>query len=153
MSKSHLTAIARKQLSTPASYLVKHDLLKGRLFDFGCGKGFDADHLGMDKYDPNHFPDGPSVPMHEYDTVMCNYVLNVIEDEAERLKAEQDIVAHLNQNGTAFVSVRNDKKFLNGLTTRGTWQGYVVPVLDGWELVTKNSRFRMYRYQMGVDDA
>lgn len=41
----YLTAIKRTSLSVPTRYLLQHNLLKGRILDFGCGYGFDTDEL------------------------------------------------------------------------------------------------------------
>lgn len=65
----YLTAIKRSRLSAPARYLLKHDLLKGRILDFGCGLGFDTDELrrqghditGYDCYYRPEYPEGNSI--------------------------------------------------------------------------------------------
>ena len=41
----YLTAIKRTDLSVPTRYLLQHNLLKGRILDFGCGFGYDTDEL------------------------------------------------------------------------------------------------------------
>ena len=41
----YLTAIRRTDLSVPTRYLLQHNLLKGRILDFGCGFGYDTDEL------------------------------------------------------------------------------------------------------------
>ena len=38
----YLTAIKRTDLSVPTRYLLQHNLLKGRILDFGCGSGRDT---------------------------------------------------------------------------------------------------------------
>ena len=58
-------------------------------FDYGCGQGSDVrglKGLGHDAHgwDPVHRPDGQK---READVVNLGYVLNVIEDPAERLEA------------------------------------------------------------------
>ena len=47
----YLTAIKRTSLSIPTRYLLQHNLLKGRILDFGCGYGFDTDELKRQGYD------------------------------------------------------------------------------------------------------
>lgn len=41
----YLTAIKRTDFSVPTRYLMQHQLLKGKILDFGCGFGFDTDEL------------------------------------------------------------------------------------------------------------
>ena len=82
----YLTAIKRMELSVPTRYLLQHDLLKGKILDFGCGFGFDTDDLkrqGFDivGYDYYYRPDYPEG---KFDTIICNYVLNVLEPYDER---------------------------------------------------------------------
>lgn len=145
MNASGRTAIARKKLSAPMQYLHEQGKLTGRCLDYGCGRGFDADTLGMDGYDPNHRPS--LLPFLKaasgyYQTVTCNYVLNVIEDETERTKALDIIRGLLADDGVAYVTVRADVKELKGRTSTGTWQGDIrlpLPV----EHETKG--YRMYR--------
>ena len=79
---SHKTAITRTKMSAPVKFLKGQGLLQGRTLDYGCGKGFDADVLQCSKYDP-HF--SPELPKGKFDTIICNYVLNVIESEVVRL--------------------------------------------------------------------
>jgi hypothetical protein len=71
------TLIEYAQLSPGSSFL-----------DYGCGRGADIRglrELGFDAsgWDPVHAPDGPRA---EADVVNLGYVLNVIEDPAERLE-------------------------------------------------------------------
>ena len=54
INASGKTAISRKSLSQPMKWLEQQHMLAtnnpSRRLDFGCGKGFDADTLGMQKY-------------------------------------------------------------------------------------------------------
>ena len=47
----YLTAIKRTDLSVPTRYLLQHELLKGRILDFGCGFGYDTDELKKRGFD------------------------------------------------------------------------------------------------------
>ncbi len=75
MSNAYRTAIKRTRPSAPMAKLAEKDLLQGRALDYGCGRGFDAEHFGMEKYDP-HF--APERPTGRFDVITCNFVLNVI---------------------------------------------------------------------------
>jgi len=118
----HLTAITRKKPSAPMQMLAGSYQLSGRILDYGCGKGFDADHFGIERFDPHFFP---VMPEGLFDTIVCNYVLNVIESPETRAVVLRDIVSKLTDNGMAYITVRNDVKDLNGRTKRGTWQGLI----------------------------
>lgn len=137
-TNAHRTAISRKKLSGPMRFLSDTDMILGRSLDYGCGKGFDADTLGMDSYDP-HYRD--TQPSGLYDTITCNYVLNVIPNSDDRDFVLNHIRSLLTRNGVALISVRNDKSNLNGWTSRGTWQGLIELDL---ELIKTTSKYKMY---------
>jgi len=140
---SYRTAISRKTLSTPMRFLQGQARLFGRMLDYGCGKGDDADRLGMDKYDPHFFPEFKGGP---YEVVTCNYVLNVRAEPEVRDDVEEKVIGLLVPGGDAYIAVRNDKKLLNGETSRGTWQGWVEPS-NRWTLIKKSAQFRMYHHR------
>ncbi|MFE1320738.1 DNA phosphorothioation-associated putative methyltransferase [Kitasatospora phosalacinea] len=83
-----LTAISRAGLSMPARQALVDQQIKpgSTTLDYGCGRGGDVRLLRrMDftatGWDPYYFPD--TTPQRA-DTVLVTYVLNVIEDPAER---------------------------------------------------------------------
>jgi len=85
----HKTALTRYQLSRPVKTLIEYSQLQpGSTFlDYGCGLGGDIrglTELGFDAtgWDPAYAPDGARK---ESDIINLGYVLNVIEDPAERL--------------------------------------------------------------------
>ena len=87
-SQRHHTAIGRARLSLPARRALGDLQLRPgvAVLDYGCGRGGDVralQHLGLDVtgWDPVHFPEGQRRPA---DVVLLTYVLNVIEDPAER---------------------------------------------------------------------
>jgi DNA phosphorothioation-associated putative methyltransferase len=89
--KRHLTALSRTSLSAPVQLLLRHNLLRpGRtFFDYGCGRGGDLESLKEQGYegagwDPHYAPEGPRISA---DVVNLGFVINVIEDPAERLEA------------------------------------------------------------------
>ncbi|MCY4641133.1 MAG: DNA phosphorothioation-associated putative methyltransferase [Gammaproteobacteria bacterium] len=90
----HLTAIDRNKLSAPMQLLARHDYFNGEfsVLDYGCGKGDDIRELEMhgidvSGWDPVHRKDGNRT---DADIVNLGYVINVIEDRAERDQALKD---------------------------------------------------------------
>lgn len=129
---SYRTAIKRTKLSTPTKFLVGSNRIRGKVLDYGCGRGFDADYLGWDKYDPYYSP-LPVEIFGKYDTIVCNYVLNVIPNKVDRMGVVETIRKKLRKGGTAYITVRREKKKLNGWTKNGTYQTWVeldLPVVN-----------------------
>ena len=122
------------------------------MLDYGCGRGQDVDRLALKGIDIDGFDpywrkwDGDSVaisPMlHSFDTITCNYVLNVIPYQYDRQEVILDICLLLKKGGHGYISVRNDKKYLNGYTKKGTWQGYVE--VENWPVVIRTPKYVMY---------
>lgn len=86
----HKTALTRHTLSKPVKTLIEYDQLQPGLtfFDYGCGLGADIRgirELGYEAggWDPVHAPSGERI---QADVVNLGYVLNVIEDPAERIE-------------------------------------------------------------------
>lgn len=131
----HRTALARRTLSTPMQALWRHGYLAGTdtVFDYGCGRGDDLAALqgqGITAagWDPYFRPDGERV---EADVVNLGFVLNVIENLAERRDALRCAygyarrvlaVAALIGGRTAYERYRLYRDGV--LTTRGTFQKY-----------------------------
>lgn len=136
---SYKTAIVRKKVSRPTQYLITHNLIRGRVLDYGCGRGFDAITLGFDKFDPHFFPE-KEFEGKRYDTVVCNFVLNTLERK-DREKVLTIIKSLLNVGGIAYVSVRRDIK-KDGYTRSGTYQETVILPND---VVTENSDYCLYK--------
>lgn len=115
------TAIKRTKPSLPLKFLIDKNLLAGKILDYGCGRGFDSKYLkslgyDVDSYDPYWKPDG--INNAQYNTVFCNYVLNVIETDNEISLAIKAVQNLLSKEGLAYFSVRRDLK-KDGFTTRG----------------------------------
>ena len=119
MNKSHLTAITRKGPSLPMRRLDGDGLLVGRVLDYGCGRGDDMVAFDIEGYDPYYWPDSPTGT---FNTITCNYVLNVLRYKKERQAVLDIIRSKLTPRGKAYITVRNDRRNLNGRTSRGTWQ-------------------------------
>src|ERR1035441_1079259 len=109
--RRHKTAIRRFQYSRPISLAVSHRLIQDdrTVFDYGCGHGEDVGFLqksGLkaDGWDPYFRPDAPVRPA---DIVNLGYVLNVIEDPAERAETLRKAFALANR--ALVVAVRVDQ--------------------------------------------
>ncbi|MBF4259941.1 DNA phosphorothioation-associated putative methyltransferase, partial [Vibrio anguillarum] len=133
----HKTAIVRHELSSPVKTLAKQGYLDGRfsIFDYGCGRGDDLRELeahGLDVlgWDPVFFPDTEKV---KSDIVNLGFVLNVIEDQDERLEAllnawdltEKMLVVSIMLANESYVA--QFPPFKDGvITSRNTFQKYYV---------------------------
>lgn len=131
----HRAAISRSELSKPIKLLLNHGLLtpKDSLFDFGCGLGDDfrgLTELGYNAtgWDP-YF--APNEPKRKAKVVNLGFVLNVIEDPAERVETLVEAWNHT--EGLLIVSTlvagRENyayaDRFGDGLlTNRNTFQKY-----------------------------
>lgn len=87
----HKAAIHRHDLSKPVRLALETEILQSgiTLYDYGCGHGEDLQRLkkqGFTCYgfDPHYQPDGVKISS---DIVNLGYVINVIEDPAERRQA------------------------------------------------------------------
>jgi len=134
----HRTAISRTDLSKPIREALANGLLlEGQtVFDYGCGLGDDACNLRALGYrvaawDPAHCPDGEK---HPADFVNLGYVLNVIEDPAERVDVLLDawtfaqrvlLISTLIEGNELYNSVRHHSDGI--LTRRDTFQKYFSP--------------------------
>jgi diadenosine tetraphosphate (Ap4A) HIT family hydrolase len=144
----YLTAIKRTDLSVPTRYLLQHELLKGKILDFGCGFGFDTDELkkqGFDivGYDYYYRPD---YPCGQFDTIICNYVLNVLEPYAQA-EVLMNVSNLLKPTGTAYYAVRRDIEEegfrLHAIHKQYTYQCNVkLP----FQSLVSNSSYELYQY-------
>jgi hypothetical protein len=140
VNNAYRTARTRKKLSAPSKYLLDNDLIKGKTLDYGCGKGFDADQCGWYKYDPHFHGDRPEG---KFKTIVCNYVLNVV-DELEEREIIADIISRLDRNGVAYLTVRRDiRKGVVYNDRLGTMQRFVN--LDLPKQHRLSNRYYMYR--------
>ena len=144
----YLTAIKRTDLSVPTRYLLGKGLLKGRILDFGCGFGYDTDELkrqGLDivGYDYYYRPDYPTG---QFDTIICNYVLNVLEPYAQA-EVLMNVSNLLKPTGTAYYAVRRDLEEegfrLHAIHKQYTYQCIVkLP----YKSLVCNSSYELYQY-------
>ena len=144
----YLTAIKRTDLSVPTRYLLGKGLLKGQILDFGCGFGFDTDELqrqGFDivGYDYYYRPDYPTG---QFDTIICNYVLNVLEPYAQA-EVMMNVSNLLKPTGTAYYAVRRDIEDegfrLHAIHKQYTYQCNVkLP----YPSLVRNNSYELYQY-------
>jgi DNA phosphorothioation-associated putative methyltransferase len=94
----HRTALSRAGLSMPVRTLLQNGILRpsDSFFDYGCGLGDDVAALEALGYrasgwDPHY---APTEPKRESDIVNLGFVLNVIEDPAERVEVLVDAWSH-----------------------------------------------------------
>ncbi len=127
----HRTAIARSRLSSPMQALAKWGFFEdSSIFDYGCGRGDDLRALTQAGYnargwDPHFSPNEQRVPA---EVVNLGFVLNVIEDPAERREA-LELAFGLAQRVLAvgvMLQGRGDGERVGDgvVTTRGTFQKY-----------------------------
>jgi DNA phosphorothioation-associated putative methyltransferase len=127
-SERRLTAISRGGLSVPARQAVADGQIPpgASVLDYGCGRGEDVRalrHMGCEAvgWDPFYQPD---VPLEPRPVVLLTYVLNVIEDPAERRRTLQrawdlaDTVLIVSARLTWERSKVSGEEFGDGLLTR-----------------------------------
>lgn len=131
--RRHLTALARTAISAPVQLLLRHGLLapERSFFDYGCGRGDDVAALTREGFaasgwDPHYARDRERTAA---DVVNVGFVVNVIEDPAERV----DVLhrAFTLTRGVMAVAVMlygpesMGRQFGDGvITTRGTFRKY-----------------------------
>jgi len=144
----YLTAIKRTAMSAPTRYLLEHKLLKGKILDFGCGYGFDTDQLTKQGYDSVGYDYyyRPDYPNGKFDTIICNYVLNVLEPYAQA-EVLMNVTNLLSPKGTAYFTVRRDLKEegfrLHAIHKQYTYQCNVkLP----YKSLVANKSYELYQY-------
>jgi DNA phosphorothioation-associated putative methyltransferase len=134
----HKTALVRREISKPVKTLLElGQLRRGEsFFDYGCGHGTDVDAIAKlghksSGWDPVHAPDEQKQPA---DVVNLGFVLNVIEDPAERVEALIDAWNHARRALLVSTLIAGQEAyddiqaFGDGvLTSRDTFQKYFDP--------------------------
>lgn len=130
----HLTALSRKNFSAPIQLLQRFGYLDGSrtVFDYGCGKGDDLRSLVENGiraagWDPHFAPAAAVLPA---GIVNLGFVINVIEDPAERREALRRAFSLAEEVLVVSVMIATDNpgKFTfygdGVLTSRTTFQKY-----------------------------
>lgn len=115
----------RQALSKTARVLIEGNLIRGRILDYGCGLGFDADRQGWEAYDPYYRPDEPTGP---YDTLIVNHVANILT-RASREELFRSVNALLAPSGVAYVSASRNIPLSGKQGPRRRIQNYVIVTL------------------------
>ena len=137
-------AIRRETVSRTARFLDEHRLLLGRVLDYGCGFGFDADHFGWEAYDPHY---RQKLPEGQFDTIVCNHVANMLT-RGSRRGLFRVIQALLAPQGKAYVSVSRKVPREGKIALRKRIQNYVVLTLPS---LFRDDELEIYRLEAGCD--
>lgn len=131
--KRHLTALARSVPSAPVQLLLRLGLLspESTFFDYGCGRGDDvaalrAEGFSANGWDPYFAADEPRKTA---DVVNVGFVVNVVEDPAERVEVLQQAFALAKGVVSVGVMLHGSdppgRRYQDGfITSRGTFQKY-----------------------------
>jgi ATP adenylyltransferase len=147
---SHITAKERDTPSFPTKWLLKNGFLSGKILDFGCGFGIDVKFLLENKlevsgYDKFYFKDYPE--NEKFDSIVCNYVLNVLmpEEQADVLMQVSEL---LKPDGKAYFTVRRDLTY-EGFRTHKLHKvpTYQCNVILPYKSIFKNDSCEIYEFQ------
>jgi 2-polyprenyl-3-methyl-5-hydroxy-6-metoxy-1,4-benzoquinol methylase len=133
-------AIRRGTVSKTARFLAERRLLRGRVLDYGCGFGFDADHFGWEAFDPHY---RQNLPAGRFDTIVCNHVVNMLT-RGSRRELFRAIQALLAPHGKAYVSVSRKIPRAGKIALRKRIQNYVVLTLPS---VFRDDELEVYRLE------
>ena len=141
---AYQTTKERVRPSFPIMQLLKQNCIIGRVLDFGSGLGIDFEFLKtknieITAYDPHY---APEYPQGKFDTIICNYVLNVLLPE-EQTHILMEVSALLKPQGKAYFAVRRDIK-KNAFLFNGTYQCNVILPYKSW---LKAEHCEIYEYQ------
>lgn len=119
---SHKTAIQRRKPSRPLLVALELEAIKGRVLDYGCGRGKDCDYLQslgvkVIGYDP-HFH--PVKPKGKFNTVLMTYVVNVLSLE-ERDQAIIDAWGYVKRGGRLIITSRTISE-VRYFAKQGNWK-------------------------------
>src|SRR5262249_31403919 len=135
-------AIRRETVSRTAQFLDCQRLLRGRVLDYGCGFGLDADQFGWEAFDSYY---RQKLPEGRFDTIACNHVANMLT-RANRRELFGAIQALLAVEGKAYVSVSRKIPREGKIALRKRIQNYVVLTLPS---AFCDEELEIYRLEAG----
>ena len=137
-------AIKRKKPSKAATIIVGQGLAVGRVLDYGCGFGFDADYYAWDAYDPYY---RPTKPEGKFNTIICISVINALTRN-NRNKVYSYINGLLAPGGMAYFAVPRDIPKTGKLGMHHSIQNYVVLTLPS---IYRDDALEIYRWANGIE--
>ncbi len=140
-------ALRRQTISAAARWLVDTGRVHGRVLDYGCGFGFDADHFGWEAFDP-YYRQTP--PQGGYDTILCNHVLNMLTRDS-RSEAIASIQNYLAASGTAWLIVPRNIPPRGKVALRKRIQNYVVLDLPSVRSTEELEIYQLDKQTVAID--
>ena len=140
-------AVNRRTVSFAANWLVNGSLVTGRVLDYGCGFGFDAEHFGWEAFDPYY---RQAAPKGHFDTIVCNHVLNMLT-RTSRTEVINNILRLLSGEGVAWLIVPRNIPRTGKIAMRQRIQNYVQLELPSEYRDDKLEIYRMTSAQIVKD--
>mgnify|MGYP003333916458 CR=1 FL=1 len=133
-------AMKRKTPSQASLLYNKLNLIKGRVLDYGCGYGLDAEVNNWESYDP-YYNDVEVEGL--FDTIVCTNVLNAVSSKI-RSQIIENIRDLLKEDGNAYFGIPRNlpvKGKLSGYARRP--QNYIVLTLES---MYKDNKIEIYKF-------
>lgn len=113
--KISLGGVIKRKTPSKASLLYnKLNILKGRVLDYGCGYGLDAEINKWESYDPYYYD---IILNGKFDTIVCTNILSAVSSKI-RHQIIENIRELLNEDGFVYFAVPRN------LPIKGKLSGY-----------------------------
>lgn len=140
-------AVRRTTVSAGASWLSDNGLVRGRVLDYGCGFGLDAERFRWEAFDPYYRQQSP---VGTFDTIICNHVLNMLT-RGSRALAIDKIQGLLSDGGNAWLIVPRNIPISGKVAMRKRIQNFVVLELPSAYADHKLEIYRLSRESKVAD--